>query len=416
MFLAFAVSSDGIFPDKHNSADAKNTENNAKAPDPVNLLTGSFLWDYTDFSLYGENDLDFIRHYKSIYVEENVGFGSGWRSSYSYDMESQDLYIHVTTPEHDNLYFDLDYDGSYKNCGEYSVVWDGSGYTMKDKAGNIYRFSQAGRIQSISYVNGNVVQFGYTGDKLTRVSNDTGSFTFAYNAGGNVERVTDSVGRSVTLSYDGDRLISAENPDGNSLKYAYDANGYLETVSIFKGQLYVQNTYDGEGRVTHQFAKDIGTFDFTYDHDNRHNTCTGTDGYLLEIWYDQLGRITAVNDAEGKQSFVYDNNSLLTSYTDAEGHTFSYTYDGNGNITKTTDALGNESVFAYDANDQLVGAEREEVRLLRLRPHRPPGQCGEAGQEVGAVGGDEFSEGALAPLSPHTLQKRERRLDYELTY
>lgn len=64
--------------------------------------------------------------------------------------------------------------------------------------------------------------------------------------------------------------------------------------------------------------------------------------------------------------------------------------------------------------DKLVGAEREKVRLLRLCPHRPPGQRGGAGREVGAVDGDE--PGAGAPLSPHTLQKRERRLDYELTY
>lgn len=33
-----------------------------------------------------------------------------------------------------------------------------------------------------------------------------------------------------------------------------------------------------------------------------------------------------------------------------------------------------------------MGTEREEVRLLRLRPHRPPGQRGEAGREVGAGG------------------------------
>ena len=31
--------------------------------DPVDLLTGSFSWEYQDFALYGRNDLSFIRYY-----------------------------------------------------------------------------------------------------------------------------------------------------------------------------------------------------------------------------------------------------------------------------------------------------------------------------------------------------------------
>lgn len=59
-------------------------------------------------------------------------------------------------------------------------------------------------------------------------------------------------------------------------------------------------------------------------------------------------------------------------------------------------------------------AECEEVRLRRLRPHRPPGQRVEAGREVGAVGGDEPGTGV--PLASHTLQKEKEGFDYELAY
>ena len=37
----------------------------SQAPDPVDLLTGSFSWEYTDISLYGKNDLSFNRYYES---------------------------------------------------------------------------------------------------------------------------------------------------------------------------------------------------------------------------------------------------------------------------------------------------------------------------------------------------------------
>lgn len=61
-----------------------------------------------------------------------------------------------------------------------------------------------------------------------------------------------------------------------------------------------------------------------------------------------------------------------------------------------------------------MGAEREEMRLRRLRPHRPAGQCGETGREVGVVGGDEPGTGV--PLASHTLQKEKEGFDYELAY
>ena len=43
--------------------------------DPVNLLTGSFDWEYTDTALYGEYDLEFIRHYQSARAHKNTGLG-----------------------------------------------------------------------------------------------------------------------------------------------------------------------------------------------------------------------------------------------------------------------------------------------------------------------------------------------------
>jgi len=167
---------------------------------------------------------------------------------------------------------------------------DSTGFHLSDRNGTVYDFSDNGLLERISYLDGNTISLSYNGDQLTRISNDTGSFALSYNSEGNLETVTDSTGRSILLSYDGDSLISAENPDGDSLRYTYE-NGLLATVQNFKGEVYVENTYDSEGRVIHQYAADIGTFDFTYDPENRRNTSTGSDGYYLSIVYDELGRI-----------------------------------------------------------------------------------------------------------------------------
>ena len=66
--------------------------------------------------------------------------------------------------------------------------------------------------------------------------------------------MTDSVGRSIHLSYDGGLLTEVENPDGDSLRYAYDGNGYLSSVQNLKGEIYVENEYDAQGRVVHQLS------------------------------------------------------------------------------------------------------------------------------------------------------------------
>ena len=100
----------------------------------------------------------------------------------------------------------------------------------------------------------------------------------------NVQLLKYRVLKSVVEHYDRGTLGVKDKADtyGIICPYTY-ADGYLATVANFEGDVYVENTYDDMGRVIHQYAANIGTFDFSYDFDARHNICTGTDGYLLEI-------------------------------------------------------------------------------------------------------------------------------------
>lgn len=204
--------------------------------DPVNLLTGSFSWNYTDFALYGKNDLEFIRYYESSDAANDHGFGKGWSSNFSYGLTVDLLYADFMLPGGKHIYFTYELDGTYsaKDGSAYSMeVTDGS-YVVQNRDGTTYVFSRDNSkpeqtLEKVTYLDGNTVHYTYDGDKLTGVSNDTGSFTFTYT-GDHVTKVTDINGRSVTLAYDGDFLASATNPDSDDLAYTYTGDGFLERV------------------------------------------------------------------------------------------------------------------------------------------------------------------------------------------
>ena len=81
--------------------------------DPVNLLSGSFSWNYTDFSLFGRYDMPFTRYYESTAYEEDHHFGRGWSTNYTYGLSVDLLYADFLMPQDRHVYFSMQPDGTY---------------------------------------------------------------------------------------------------------------------------------------------------------------------------------------------------------------------------------------------------------------------------------------------------------------
>lgn len=203
-----------------------------KSRDPVDLLTGAFLWDYTDTALYGSHDLTFNRYYSSFYANTNEGLGYGWSSDYTAHLEFSGPTIKAVLPGGTSRTFVRAADGSFQSSAGsiYTLSKPSDGYLLERQDGVCYLFDSDGLIEQINYLDGNVLTFTNNDGLLSRVSNDAGTFFFEYNSDGNLATVTDSVGRVTTLGYDGDYLTSVTNTDGDTLRYTYDNNGYLTTV------------------------------------------------------------------------------------------------------------------------------------------------------------------------------------------
>lgn len=324
--------------------------------DPVNLLTGSFSWNYTDISLYGKYDLPFTRYYESMDADQNHGLGYGWSTDYSIDLEVDTLYAKVTLPRGKSIYFDYYYDGTYRSQSGSAFTFSsiGGGYRLAHQDGTVYLFDADSHIRSVSTLDGNVVTYTYNGDKLASVSNNSGTLNFAYNGDGNISRVTDSVGRTAILEYNGDYLTSVTNADAQSLHFDYDSDGLLTEIVNYNGEAYLTNQYDASKRVVRQHIQDEGTFVFTYDAANRTNTCTGDNGYYLSIVYDDLRRIVQSTNTDGTQYITYNKLNQRTSETDREGNTTSYSYDENGNVSEVTYSDGFTESYSYNSSNQVT--------------------------------------------------------------
>jgi RHS repeat-associated protein len=367
--------------------------------DPVDLIDGSFTWDYTDIALNGRNNLELSRHYSSKYTENDYGFGKGWTTNHTYKVEEKPLYVRVTVSSGDSIYFNMDFDGTYNSSGGSPFTFEKTsyGYTMKHKDGTVYNFNEEGNITYIENLQGESYVFTYAGERLKTISNPAGRLTFTWSRD-HISAVSDSTGRTITYSYDDDNLETSENPDGDSLIYTYTPDGYMTSITDFNGTKYIENTYDDQARVITQYVKEQGTSHFTYDLYARKNTVTRENGYELYIIYDELGRIIEETDDYGtklieynelhqrvsetdkdgnKTTYKYDNrgniseikypdgslekfsynhNNQLKKYTDGEGAETIYKYDTNGNISSVTDGNGNTRYLEYDDNNNLISS------------------------------------------------------------
>jgi RHS repeat-associated protein len=173
-----------------------------------------------------------------------------------------------------------------------------------------------------------------------------------YDADGLLTGVTDAAG--ATTSYTRDprgRLASVTDPIGRTTTFGYDAAGNLTTVLDPSGAT-TTNTYDASNRLTGVAYSDRLTpnASFGYNAAGARTSITDQSG-TSSLTYDDLGRLTQVNDGLGRTvKYGYDLASRMTSITYPNGLAVSRGFDDAGHLTSARDWLGNITTFAYDAD------------------------------------------------------------------
>jgi RHS repeat-associated protein len=261
------------------------------------------------------------------------------------------------------------------------LTWNASlpGWNLSLKNGMVYQFSgfSGGRLLAIKDRYGNTVSLTRNGVQITRISSPNGrTIDLSYDAASRITEATDVLGRTVRYTYDPQgRLATVTDVAGGVTEYTYDASHRMLTVKDPRGNLFVQNEYDANGRVIKQTYADGGTNTLAYTLD-ANGQVTQTDvtderGFVRRTRFDANHALVGETHALGQpeqQTLSYERQAgtnLLLKVTDALGRQTTYTYDALGNTTKVTRLAGTAQAvstsFTYTPSFNQVATVKDPL-------------------------------------------------------
>jgi RHS repeat-associated protein len=181
--------------------------------------------------------------------------------------------------------------------------------------------------------------------------------TYTYDANGQLTERTDAAGTTAFTYDDAGRLSTLTDPLTNSTHtYQWRTDGQL--ASITSGQTVRSFTYGGYGELT---------LDKVTDPDGQQNSIAyAYDGQLL------TGKTVTGLPNAGEQTYGYDGQGRLTSWTDHTGIETTYTWDGNSNRiavhrwdTACADQAATTRLYVYDERSRLTEAMDGAVQCVQ---------------------------------------------------
>jgi YD repeat-containing protein len=159
------------------------------------------------------------------------------------------------------------------------------------------------------------------------------------------------------------RLVFPDDPGGEAGKVIFKAHSANQYEIIDNGD----GTYSAGPGVLVTLTLDSGpppTYtltDFTqntylFDEDGKLLTWTNASGHSWSYTYDASDRLDiVVDDTSGRYlDLAYDLQERLESVSDNTGREVSFTYDGNGDLTNVNDVEGENWTYVYDTAHRLT--------------------------------------------------------------
>ncbi|MCB1852736.1 MAG: right-handed parallel beta-helix repeat-containing protein [Gammaproteobacteria bacterium] len=239
--------------------------------------------------------------------------------------------------------------------------------SMLDRQGSLiysFEYDLSGQLTSVQDRVGRRVEFGYTDDLLTLVTDVTGAvMSYIYDTKNRLIKKTDGLGRTVRIAYhaDGD-VASVSNDDGRATYFEF---GYDKAVKERYAQIktaagkITEVWYNDDGDVLRVMVN--GRLVRTEEEDGRTDISIDDKGNITRTTRDEWEKVTRVVYPDGSEaSFAYENRfHQLKRRVDQRGIANEYSYDANGNLIQRKEAVGTSAertiTYGYDGDNQLTG-------------------------------------------------------------
>ncbi|MGN7830571.1 RHS repeat-associated core domain-containing protein [Pseudoxanthomonas sp. 22568] len=156
---------------------------------------------------------------------------------------------------------------------------------------------------------------------------------YAYDANGKLRTMTDALGRTTTLAHDVlGRVVAVRDAAGHWTRFEYDGGGRLSRI-VDPNRNATTYVHDGLGQLWAQRSPDTGLSTFEYNPSGQRVRMTRNDGTVTTYGYDALGRTSQIAAGGSIHRFGYDwcthGKARLCNADSPESSVhFSYAVDG----------------------------------------------------------------------------------------
>lgn len=346
----------------------------------VYLDTGDFFFIVTDLTVPSRGfPFQFKRLYRSK-MGTTSALGTNWDFSYNrhlayVDSQTITLFygIRGDLGNTDRALLTSDtytYDGGSSRyvgpSGNYDfiVLNPDTTYSLKKPRGEEWAFfgigdPNAGKLKTIKDQNNNEMKFTYTAGRLSQITDTLNrNYTLAYDANGYLRTLTDFSGRVITYSIDSATDLRSvtmpptpDSPSGRITRYTYSSgikdnrlNHNLLTITDPENQIYLTNTFGINVSSLATYDKVLtqrygaGTFFFSYFPSERRTRVTDRNGNIGDWFYNTDGTILKQRQYTNRNVNPADPVYFETLFS----------HNALGERSLTTFPRGNTLAYAYD--------------------------------------------------------------------
>jgi RHS repeat-associated protein len=174
------------------------------------------------------------------------------------------------------------------------------------------------------------------------------------NLAGQPTSVTDPLSRTTYLHYLDYDLSEIVDPMGRYVRFRHDALGRVIAVEDAEGNLS-RREYDAEGRVWKLISPDEEVTELEHDPNGNVTAVLMPHGNGITYTYDERDRVETRTDSLSQaEGWTYTHMNRVESYTDRKQQTTTFDYDDLGRLETTTYHDGSTVTATYDDGDRLL--------------------------------------------------------------